>query len=92
MCVISSDPNYRNAFCRTDALTEREEDDDSTEEDEEESEGSEESGGEEESEEEDKQEHESSKQATNKKYIALGDFAAQQAGDLTFKVDRMSGT
>ncbi|XP_073906344.1 nephrocystin-1 isoform X4 [Castor canadensis] len=69
----------------TDALTEREEDDDSTEEDEEESEGSEESGGEEESEEEDKQEHESSKQATNKKYIALGDFAAQQAGDLTFK-------
>ncbi|KFO27363.1 Nephrocystin-1 [Fukomys damarensis] len=31
------------------------------------------------------QEDESLKQAANKEYIALGDFTAQQAGDLTFK-------
>ncbi|XP_077648012.1 nephrocystin-1-like isoform X1 [Urocitellus parryii] len=45
----------------------------------------EESGGEEEeSEEEEEQENESPKQ-TSRKYIALGDFSAQQVGDLTFK-------
>ncbi|KAM4804765.1 nephrocystin-1-like isoform X2 [Urocitellus parryii] len=45
----------------------------------------EESGGEEEeSEEEEEQENESPKQ-TSRKYIALGDFTAQQVGDLTFK-------
>ncbi|XP_044774549.1 nephrocystin-1 isoform X3 [Neomonachus schauinslandi] len=62
------------------APTERE-DDDSAEE-------REESGGEEEEteeEEEEKQENESHHQATSKEYIAIGDFTAQQAGDLTFK-------
>ncbi|XP_077884542.1 nephrocystin-1-like isoform X2 [Ictidomys tridecemlineatus] len=47
----------------------------------------EESGGEEEEseeEEEEEQENESPKQ-TSRKYIALGDFIAQQVGDLTFK-------
>ncbi|XP_077891850.1 nephrocystin-1-like isoform X6 [Ictidomys tridecemlineatus] len=45
----------------------------------------EESGGEEEeSEEEEEQENECPKQ-TSRKYIALGDFTAQQVGDLTFK-------
>ncbi|XP_058390562.1 nephrocystin-1 isoform X1 [Diceros bicornis minor] len=75
------------------ALTEREEDDNSAEEDEdddddEESEESEESGEEEEEteeEEEEKQENESHGQATSKEYIAIGDFTAQQVGDLTFK-------
>ncbi|XP_032699760.1 nephrocystin-1 isoform X2 [Lontra canadensis] len=75
------------------APPEREEDDDSADEDEEaeeeedddEEEESEESGGEEEeTEEEEKQENESHSQ-TSKEYIAVGDFAAQQAGDLTFK-------
>uniref|UniRef100_A0A8C7BB53 Nephrocystin-1 n=1 Tax=Neovison vison TaxID=452646 RepID=A0A8C7BB53_NEOVI len=72
--------------------SEREEDDDSADEDEEaekeeddDGEESEESGGEEEeTEEEEKQENESHSQ-TSKEYIAVGDFAAQQAGDLTFK-------
>ncbi|XP_004771018.1 nephrocystin-1 isoform X2 [Mustela putorius furo] len=73
--------------------SEREEDDDSADEDEEaekeeeddEEEESEGSGGEEEeTEEEEKQENESHSQ-TSKEYIAVGDFAAQQAGDLTFK-------
>ncbi|XP_006156690.1 nephrocystin-1 isoform X2 [Tupaia chinensis] len=67
------------------APTEKE--DDSAEEDEEEGE-SEESGGEdEESDEEDeeKQENESPEQETSKEYIAVGDFTAQQVGDLTFK-------
>ncbi|XP_069350700.1 nephrocystin-1 [Eulemur rufifrons] len=70
------------------ALSEREECDQSVEEDEEESETeeSEESGEEDsEEEEEEKQESESHKQATNKEYISIGDFTAQQAGDLTFK-------
>ncbi|XP_034856917.1 nephrocystin-1 isoform X1 [Mirounga leonina] len=76
------------------APTEREEDDDSAGEDEEEEEDDddeeerEESGGEEEEteeEEEEKQENESHHQATSKEYIAIGDFTAQQAGDLTFK-------
>ncbi|XP_077629570.1 nephrocystin-1 isoform X2 [Crocuta crocuta] len=76
------------------ALPEGEEDDDSTEEDEEaeeeddDEEESEESSGEEEEaeeEEEEKQEHGSQQQATRKEYIAVGDFTAQQAGDLTFK-------
>ncbi|XP_047601590.1 nephrocystin-1 isoform X2 [Lutra lutra] len=75
------------------APPEKEEDDDSADEDEEaeeeddddEEEESEESGGEEEeTEEEEKQENESHSQ-TSKEYIAVGDFAAQQAGDLTFK-------
>uniref|UniRef100_A0A2K6GHM7 Nephrocystin-1 n=1 Tax=Propithecus coquereli TaxID=379532 RepID=A0A2K6GHM7_PROCO len=44
-------------------------------------------GGEEDSEEEEeeKQESESHKQATSEEYISIGDFTAQQAGDLTFK-------
>lgn len=61
------------------------EEDDLTEEDEEETE---ETGGEEEEsegDEEEKQEQASPKQAEIVKYFALGDFAAQQAGDLTFK-------
>uniref|UniRef100_A0A8C9DPR2 Nephrocystin-1 n=1 Tax=Prolemur simus TaxID=1328070 RepID=A0A8C9DPR2_PROSS len=60
----------------------------SVDEDEEESESeeSEESGEEDsEEEEEEKQESESHKQATSKEYISIGDFTAQQAGDLTFK-------
>ncbi|XP_030881441.1 nephrocystin-1 [Leptonychotes weddellii] len=74
------------------APTEREEDDDSAGEDEEDDdddeEEREESGGEEEEteeKEEEKQENESHHQATSKEYIAIGDFTAQQAGDLTFK-------
>ncbi|EHA99038.1 Nephrocystin-1 [Heterocephalus glaber] len=82
---------------KTGAPTEKEEDSDSTKEqdddgdddddDEEEEENSEESAGEEEEseEEEEQQEDESLKQAANKEYIALGDFTAQEAGDLTFK-------
>ncbi|XP_057637651.1 nephrocystin-1 isoform X1 [Chionomys nivalis] len=61
------------------------EDEDLTEEDEEETE---ETGGEEEEsegDEEEKQEQASPKQAKIITYFALGDFAAQQAGDLTFK-------
>uniref|UniRef100_A0A452U6L8 Nephrocystin-1 n=1 Tax=Ursus maritimus TaxID=29073 RepID=A0A452U6L8_URSMA len=58
------------------APTEREEDDDSADEDEEE---------ETEEEEEEKQENESHHQATSQEYVAVGDFTAQQAGDLTFK-------
>ncbi|KAM4803862.1 nephrocystin-1-like [Urocitellus parryii] len=67
----------------TDVLTDKEEDDDSFEEDEEDENDDkmEESGGEEEEEE---QENECPKQ-TSRKYIALGDFTAQQVGDLTFK-------
>ncbi|XP_004844389.1 nephrocystin-1 isoform X2 [Heterocephalus glaber] len=82
---------------KTGAPTEKEEDSDSTKEqdddgdddddDDEEEENSEESAGEEEEseEEEEQQEDESLKQAANKEYIALGDFTAQEAGDLTFK-------
>ncbi|XP_077912402.1 nephrocystin-1 isoform X4 [Halichoerus grypus] len=86
----------RDIYQRIGAPTEREEDDDSAGEDEEDDdddddeEESEESGGEEEEteeeeEEEEKQENESHHQATSKEYIAIGDFTAQQAGDLTFK-------
>ncbi|KAM8786580.1 nephrocystin-1 isoform 2-T2 [Rhynchonycteris naso] len=72
------------------ALTEREEDDDFEEEDEEDNdndkEESEESDGEEEEmEEEENQERESQRQMTSKEYAAVGDFTAQQSGDLTFK-------
>ncbi|XP_073096804.1 nephrocystin-1 isoform X3 [Manis javanica] len=71
-------------------LTKTEEDGDSAEEDEEDDdeEESEESGGEKEEteeEEEEKQESKSHQQATGEEYIALGDFTAQQVGDLTFK-------
>ncbi|XP_034352196.1 nephrocystin-1 isoform X3 [Arvicanthis niloticus] len=62
------------------------EEDDMTEDDEDEE--TEETGGEEEEsegDEEGKQEQASRKQAETVTYIALGDFAAQQAGDLTFK-------
>ncbi|XP_026889504.2 nephrocystin-1 isoform X3 [Acinonyx jubatus] len=62
-----------------------EEDEEAEEEDDDEEEESEETGDEEETEEEEKQEHESQQQATSKEYIAIGDFTAQQAGDLTFK-------
>ena len=81
-------------FCRTGALAEREEEEDSAEEDEEEDddeEESDESGGEDEEteeEEEEKQEGESQPEATSGEYIALGDFTAQQVGDLTFKESR----
>ncbi|XP_077885905.1 nephrocystin-1-like [Ictidomys tridecemlineatus] len=73
----------------TDVLTDKEEDEDSSEEDEEDEDDDEmeESGGEEEEsaeEEEEEQENESPKQ-TSRKYIVLGDFTAQQVGDLTFK-------
>lgn len=96
--VISSDPYHWTIFPRIGAPTEREEDDDSADEDEEaeeeddddEEEESEESGGEEEEteeEEEEKQENESHHQATSQEYVAVGDFTAQQAGDLTFKVE-----
>ncbi|XP_012497349.1 PREDICTED: nephrocystin-1 isoform X2 [Propithecus coquereli] len=81
------EPNKRrDIYQRVGALSEREEYDDSVEEAEEESER-EESGGEEDSEEEEeeKQESESHKQATSEEYISIGDFTAQQAGDLTFK-------
>ncbi|XP_011927015.1 PREDICTED: nephrocystin-1 isoform X2 [Cercocebus atys] len=57
-------------------------------EEESESEESEDSGGEEEDteeEEEEKEENEYHKQSTGEEYIAVGDFTAQQAGDLTFK-------
>ncbi|XP_010636467.1 nephrocystin-1 isoform X2 [Fukomys damarensis] len=62
-------------------------DDDDDDNDDKGEEDSEESAGEEEEseEEEEQQEDESLKQAANKEYIALGDFTAQQAGDLTFK-------
>ncbi|KAF4016090.1 hypothetical protein G4228_007625 [Cervus hanglu yarkandensis] len=74
----------------TGALTEREEEENSAEEDEEDDdeEESAESGGEDEEteeEEEEKQEGESHPEATSGEYIALGDFMAQQVGDLTFK-------
>ncbi|XP_068828907.1 nephrocystin-1 isoform X1 [Capricornis sumatraensis] len=76
------------------ALTEREEEENSAEEDEEEDddddeeEESEESRGEDEEaeeEEEEKQEGDSHPEAASGEYVALGDFTAQQVGDLTFK-------
>ncbi|XP_023046152.1 nephrocystin-1 isoform X2 [Piliocolobus tephrosceles] len=57
-------------------------------EEESESQESEDSGEEEEDteeEEEEKEENEYHKQSTSEEYIAVGDFTAQQAGDLTFK-------
>ncbi|XP_055471967.1 nephrocystin-1 isoform X3 [Psammomys obesus] len=69
---------------RIEAHSDKEEDD-TTEEDEEETE---ETGGEEEEsegDEEESNEQASPTQADIVKYIALGDFSAQQAGDLTFK-------
>uniref|UniRef100_A0A8B9YZH4 Nephrocystin-1 n=1 Tax=Bos mutus grunniens TaxID=30521 RepID=A0A8B9YZH4_BOSMU len=75
----------RDMYQRTGALAEREEEDEEEDDDEEESE---ESGGEDEEteeEEEEKQEGESQPEATSGEYIALGDFTAQQVGDLTFK-------
>uniref|UniRef100_A0A8C3W0K2 Nephrocystin-1 n=1 Tax=Catagonus wagneri TaxID=51154 RepID=A0A8C3W0K2_9CETA len=72
------------------SISKENEDDNSSEEDEEEEdkEESEESGGEEEEteeEEEEKQENESHQEAPSGRYIAVGDFTAQQVGDLTFK-------
>ncbi|XP_017352173.1 nephrocystin-1 isoform X5 [Cebus imitator] len=55
-----------------------------TEEEESESEESEDSGEEEEDAEEE-EENESHKQSTSEEYIAVGNFTAQQVGDLTFK-------
>lgn len=78
-------PPDRSVFHRVEAHSDKEEDD-TTEDDEEETE---ETGGEEEEsegDEEGKQEQASPKHAETVTYIALGDFAAQQAGDLTFKV------
>ncbi|XP_003277760.2 nephrocystin-1 isoform X3 [Nomascus leucogenys] len=75
------EPNKRqDIYQRVGAPTEEEE--------ESESEDSEDSGGEEEDaeeEEEEKEENESHKQSTSEEYIAIGDFTAQQVGDLTFK-------
>lgn len=79
-------PPDRSVFHRVEAHSDKEEDD-MTEDDEDEE--TEETGGEEEEsegDEEGKQEQASWKQAETVTYIALGDFAAQQAGDLTFKV------
>uniref|UniRef100_A0A2I3N7I1 Nephrocystin-1 n=1 Tax=Papio anubis TaxID=9555 RepID=A0A2I3N7I1_PAPAN len=75
------EPNKRqDIYQRVGASTEQEE--------ESESEESEDSGGEEEDteeEEEEKEENEYHKPLTSEEYIAVGDFTAQQAGDLTFK-------
>uniref|UniRef100_A0A452FTC6 Nephrocystin-1 n=1 Tax=Capra hircus TaxID=9925 RepID=A0A452FTC6_CAPHI len=62
-----------------------EEDEEEDEDDEEESEESRGEDEEAEEEEEEKQEGESRPEATSGEYIALGDFMAQQVGDLTFK-------
>ncbi|ERE69863.1 nephrocystin-1-like protein [Cricetulus griseus] len=61
------------------------EEDDLTEEDEEETEETGEEEEESEGDEEERQEQASPEQAEIVQYFALGDFAAQQAGDLTFK-------
>ncbi|PNI20625.1 NPHP1 isoform 8 [Pan troglodytes] len=75
------EPNKRqHIYQRVGAPTEEEE--------ESESEDSEDSGGEEEDaeeEEEEKEENESHKRSTSEEHIAVGDFTAQQVGDLTFK-------
>ncbi|KAF6105147.1 nephrocystin 1 [Phyllostomus discolor] len=70
----------RDMYQRIEALTEREEDDDFAEEDEEDDDDDEES---EESDEEEEEMGEEEKQENE--YIAVGDFTAQQTGDLTFK-------
>ncbi|XP_004369484.1 nephrocystin-1 [Trichechus manatus latirostris] len=82
----------RESITETGTLTEREEDDDSAEEgddeeDEEDDEDNSEECGEEEkgTEEEEKQGNESHRQAARGEYVAVGDFAAQQVGDLTFQ-------
>lgn len=74
----------RNTFCRVGAPTEQEEDSES-----EESEDSSEEEEDTEEEEEEKEENEYHNQSTGEEYIAVGDFTAQQAGDLTFKVGRI---
>uniref|UniRef100_A0A2R9AKK7 Nephrocystin-1 n=1 Tax=Pan paniscus TaxID=9597 RepID=A0A2R9AKK7_PANPA len=75
------EPNKRqHIYQRVGAPTEEEE--------ESESEDSEDSGREEEDaeeEEEEKEENESHKRSTSEEHIAVGDFTAQQVGDLTFK-------
>ncbi|XP_023046153.1 nephrocystin-1 isoform X3 [Piliocolobus tephrosceles] len=75
------EPNKRqDIYQRVGAPTEQEEESESQE--------SEDSGEEEEDteeEEEEKEENEYHKQSTSEEYIAVGDFTAQQAGDLTFK-------
>ena len=71
-------------FCRIEPLTEREEDDDFAEEHEEDDDDDEES---EESDGEEEEVEEEEKQQENE-YIAVGDFTAQQAGDLAFKAGR----
>lgn len=79
-------PTDRLVSCRDETHSDKEDEDLTEEEDEEETE---ETGGEEEEsegDEEEKQEQDSPKQAEIITYFALGDFAAQQAGDLTFKV------
>lgn len=86
--VTSGEPLGTIVFHRIEAHSDKEEDE-TTEEDEEETEETEETGGEEEEsegDEEEKHEPASAMQADTVKYIALGDFTAQQAGDLTFKV------
>ncbi|XP_016078240.1 PREDICTED: nephrocystin-1 [Miniopterus natalensis] len=79
----------RESRTEIEAVTEREEGDFSEEdEDDDDEEESEESEGEEEEteeEEEGKEEHDSQPEAASKAYTAVGDFTAQQAGDLTFK-------
>ncbi|XP_072807548.1 nephrocystin-1 isoform X2 [Vicugna pacos] len=84
----------RESVTEIGAPTEREGDDDSVEdeveEEEEDEEESEESRGkeeetEEEEEEEERQEGDSQQEAAGGEYIAIGDFTAQQVGDLTFK-------
>ncbi|XP_074210522.1 nephrocystin-1 isoform X1 [Camelus bactrianus] len=82
----------RESVTEIGAPTEREGDDDSVEDEEEEEEEdeeeSEESRGKEEEteeEEEERQEGDSHQEAASGEYIAIGDFTAQQVGDLTFK-------
>ncbi|KAB1256894.1 Nephrocystin-1 [Camelus dromedarius] len=79
----------RESVTEIGAPTEREGDDDSVEDEEEEDEEeSEESRGKEEEteeEEEERQEGDSHQEAASGEYIAIGDFTAQQVGDLTFK-------
>nr|XP_020843637.1 nephrocystin-1 isoform X3 [Phascolarctos cinereus] len=68
---------------------EEEDDDDDDEEDISEDEESEESNEEDEEVEEKEEDDSSDEQPTSKEYIAVGDFVAQQAGDLTFKKDEV---
>ncbi|XP_006873607.1 PREDICTED: nephrocystin-1 [Chrysochloris asiatica] len=69
-----------------DSTEEEEEEENEEEEDEEDEEDSEESGEEEKgTEKEDRQENDSHTETANNEYIAVGDFTAEQVGDLTFK-------